>query len=497
MTPAASARLREPALAAILLLALAIRLWVLATHTYIVHPDETFQYLEPAHRLAFGSGIITWEFIDGIRSWLLPGLIAAIWRCVALFDDDPRVAIFVLRLLCVVASLSVPYAGYRIAERVRGKEAAWVAGLFCAVSPQAIYFAPVIMTDPLAANCALLALAIGLDARGNRRTSLLAGMMFGLAATLRYQLAPALALAALCQFGRDRRTLGWVVAGGITVVLLGLGGVDAATWGVPFQSVWLNFQRNALQGVSDAMGTSPWTLYLTYLAVSWGPVVPVVLACFAVGAFRAPVLGLLTIAIVGMHTLTPHKEIRFILVAIDALPILVGIGLTDLLARLPARLSGARMRLAATVLLAAVVDWSTLVRATSGDAWHRDRAVLQATAAARNLPEICGLAFRTAAVYRSPGYTHWHRPSPLYFENWFPSQVLPSSGFRLRLENVLAGRTVPQFQMAAFGQHTGAFNAVIGLQADGLPGYTARACFGAGVLGDPIFCVFTRPGGCG
>ena len=35
---------------------------------------------EPAHRLAFGTGVITWEYIDGIRSWLLPSVIAAIMR---------------------------------------------------------------------------------------------------------------------------------------------------------------------------------------------------------------------------------------------------------------------------------------------------------------------------------------------------------------------------------------------------------------------------------
>ena len=45
------------ALAGILSFALALRLFLLLTHTYIVHPDETFQYLEQAHRLAFGYGV--------------------------------------------------------------------------------------------------------------------------------------------------------------------------------------------------------------------------------------------------------------------------------------------------------------------------------------------------------------------------------------------------------------------------------------------------------
>ncbi len=30
------------------------------------------QYLEPAHRLAFGNGVIYWEYFYSARSWLVP-----------------------------------------------------------------------------------------------------------------------------------------------------------------------------------------------------------------------------------------------------------------------------------------------------------------------------------------------------------------------------------------------------------------------------------------
>ncbi len=36
------------------------------------HPDETIQYLEQAHRLVFGHGVVPWEFRYDIRSWLIP-----------------------------------------------------------------------------------------------------------------------------------------------------------------------------------------------------------------------------------------------------------------------------------------------------------------------------------------------------------------------------------------------------------------------------------------
>lgn len=42
-------------------------------------PDEYWQSLEVAHRHVFGYGALTWEWQKGIRSYLYPGFIAAIY----------------------------------------------------------------------------------------------------------------------------------------------------------------------------------------------------------------------------------------------------------------------------------------------------------------------------------------------------------------------------------------------------------------------------------
>ena len=60
----------------VLLGASALRLWLAFDDHSIYWPDEIYQSLEQAHRLAFGSGFIPWEFRDGARNWILPGLIA-------------------------------------------------------------------------------------------------------------------------------------------------------------------------------------------------------------------------------------------------------------------------------------------------------------------------------------------------------------------------------------------------------------------------------------
>ena len=57
--------------------AFAIRAAVALAGDFVLHPDEIMQYLEPAHRLAFGNGVTSWEHFYGARSWLIPGAIAA------------------------------------------------------------------------------------------------------------------------------------------------------------------------------------------------------------------------------------------------------------------------------------------------------------------------------------------------------------------------------------------------------------------------------------
>lgn len=500
-TAVAPERLRLPALGFVLAVALGVRLWIVATHTYIVWPDETFQYLEPAHRLAFGSGVITWEFLDGIRSWFLPGILAGIMRLTALVDPNPDGYVLTSRVLCVLASLAVPFVGFRIAERRAGPAAALLAGLLCALATETVYFAPVVMTEPLATDAALLAIWLG-DGAPCRRRLLGAGLLFGLAASLRYQYAPILAVVALAQHARRPRDLLVVAAAGLAVVVPVLGLLDWITWGVPFQSVWLNFLRNATQGVSAAMGAEGWYFYPAYYLVAWGPLAGALLICAVLGAVRAPLLGLAVVATIALHSLAPHKELRFVFLATACMPTLIGIGLATLLRRLRRlpRLRTPGLALPMAALLALAVSGYTALagygRATPPDAWHRDRSMLQATAAARAVPGACGLAIRTIWVYRSGGYSYWHRDLPIYFETWDAAQVLDTTSFRLNLASELDGRPVRQFPAAELPSHAGAFNVIVGAPDDALPGFAQHACFGEATKADPRYCVFVRPGGC-
>jgi phosphatidylinositol glycan class B len=55
-------------LLAFVFVGLLLRVGVALQLPRIAHPDEIFQTQEPAHRLAYGYGVVSWEWRDGVRS---------------------------------------------------------------------------------------------------------------------------------------------------------------------------------------------------------------------------------------------------------------------------------------------------------------------------------------------------------------------------------------------------------------------------------------------
>jgi phosphatidylinositol glycan class B len=242
------------AMPAILVVGFGLRIVAGLTQAHVMFYDETMQYFEQGHRLAFGTGVVPWEFSDGIRSWLLPGLIALVMRATALFSDDPMLYVGLVRTLCVILSMVIVVIGFRCGEREAGRMGAIVTGGFCAIWFDLIYFAPAAMNEVIAAHCAVAALFLGDGPRSTRRL-FWTGALFGAAICLRYQYAPALILAAVWQYRRDPGCWRWLFLGVAAVLLPFSGVLDAITWGAAFQSIWLNFERNSLQGIAAAIGT--------------------------------------------------------------------------------------------------------------------------------------------------------------------------------------------------------------------------------------------------
>ncbi|MDR3535057.1 MAG: hypothetical protein P4L71_01030 [Acetobacteraceae bacterium] len=486
------------ALGGALLMALMLRVAAFRSQIYVIYPDETFQYLEQAHRLAFGSGVVPWEYFVGVRSWLVPGVLAGLFRVASWFTDSPLAFVQLARFGCSVVSLAVVFVGFRLAERHFGTWAAMLTGGLCAVWGELIWFAPTVMPEVLSAHFALLALWCGES--GRRRSLLLTGFGLGLAACLRFQYAPALFAAALWQHRLDWQRWRLVLCGGAAAILPVAGLLDWVTLGTPFQSIWLNYIVNSKDGVASSMGTVAAWFFPSYLSVAFSPVallVPLVV----VGAFRAPALAITATVVVALHSLVPHKEIRFIYLATAVMPILIGLGAAEVLHRL------ARQRLrqiawpATAILLvgAAALSWQTAFTGVMAPRWQYHRATIEAVLAAHAAPDLCGLASRDELTIGSAGYAYLHRDVPLILGYLPPERHLPGSDLPMRSAIILDGRPVPQVPSGQLTENAKRFNYLLAEDGDTEPGYAVVGCFDdvARTLdGRRALCLLKRPGGC-
>jgi hypothetical protein len=334
----------------VLLLAFAIRLAVAMLFPNVLAYDEVFQFLEQAHRLVFGQGIVPWEFQVGLRSWLIPLFLSGPMELARVCSGNPLVGLVFIRVLLVLASLPIVWCGAKWGEKFYGRRGAWIAGLLTACWPDLWVFAPHPLEEVFAADLLVPAIFLVEAAPASLRSVARAGFLLGLAFVLRQQLAPAIAIAGifLCR-GDPARWRAGLFAGTVPVLLAGL--LDWITWGEPFRSFYLNVYLNVFRGVAaQEFGASPPAFFAGILCLDWLWTLPVFLVLAWLGARKLPAAGLAVLAIVATHSLIAHKEFRFIFPAVALAAPLAGVGLAGIYQKLAN--AGAKWKIAIALAFA-------------------------------------------------------------------------------------------------------------------------------------------------
>ena len=312
--------------APLLALAFAARAAVALSGDFVLHPDEIMQYLEPAHRLAFGNGVIYWEYFYGARSWLVPGVVAGV---LTLFDiaglGQPSWYVGGVKLFFCALSLAVPAGMYHAARGHFGETAARVALVAGALWYELAAFAhkPLAELVAMAPLVGLLALCVRPDADRPRAVAAAAGLAV-LTGAVRMQYAPLALVLLAVLFLRTRGKL--LLAAAAAAACVAVGVFDALTWdGGLFHSYVTNLRFNLVGGShfgDDPAHLLPWWL----LTASGGLSVLCLAAALPSPRRYALLLGLIALTLT-IHALPSHKEYRFIFAAIP-LWLLIGADLT-------------------------------------------------------------------------------------------------------------------------------------------------------------------------
>lgn len=405
-----------------LALGAALRLWLAFHDDGIYWPDEIYQSLEPAHRLVFGYGYIPWEFVQGARNWALPGLVAAVLEvCKWLGATDPRAYLGVVRVLFCAVSLGTVVATFRL-SRVLGatEQSSACAAAVMALAAPVIYFAPRAMSETASALPVAFGLCLLLDPLSLRGRRIAGASLLGFSVLLRLQCGvfAAGAVVVLMARRRWREAAEALAVLALWAALFGL--LDRLTWGGWFHSAVEYLRFNLVEGKAALWGTSgPW--YYADKLWSSMPTLALILAVLVpLGAVRSPGLAGLTAAFLLLHSLTPHKELRFILPALPLICALAALG-TETFARF------APSRLAQVALLAAALISAARFRElTFGElgqyegvrpnasAFDDNGPVNRLLLAAHRQPDLCGLKVEAVHIAWSGGYTYFHRDLPLY-----------------------------------------------------------------------------------
>ena len=416
------------ALVGLVLLAAAARLVPTVFVPSLNWGDEIFQTIEPAHRLVYGYGLVAWEFQLGMRSWLLPGVIAGFMQLARAIGDGPSYYLPVIAgafalLACVPAMCC--FFWFR---RWYGLPAAFAGAAVAAFAPELIYFGSRALTEIVAAH--LLVLGCYLLEPGypvsSRRRRFAAGLLFGLVCYLRVHLAPAVFIIVIWSLWRGWRQRFPALLAGAFCALASAMALDWATLGYPFASVWRNVLYNVIHGVSAEFGVEPWYYYLLGELGIWAAGVPFLLASIALGARRFPALLAAAVVIVAVHSCIAHKEYRFIYPAVLLLTVLASAGIASLVQWVTAWLSqrGLHETTAAAASILIVLGYWSIVSfnlwngPALADLRHRASDNLAGMSLAASLSSACGIGLygedgKDWVWYG--GYTRLHRPLPMYW----------------------------------------------------------------------------------
>jgi hypothetical protein len=461
-------------LAALLVMAAAIRV-PLAFWPNIIHPDEIFQYLEPAWRMLGHDGILSWEWRYGMRGWLLPSLLAGPVGLGDWVAPGGTGGFVVPRLAAALASLSIVASAWYLGARVSRTHAIMTA-FVAAVWFEFVCFAPHTLSEPLATAVILPAALLLTHTPLAQRRLAAGGGLLALAFVFRFQYGPAIAVLALGACWGHWRNLIPLAAGGLAALVFA-GLADAANGAVPFAWLIANVQQNLLNDRAAEFGVMPATTYLYSFWMMWS--VAIVLLAFAIrqGWRHAPLLLATAVANLAFHSVIGHKEYRFIFLSVVLFIVIAALGSADWIQWLRAKRAWRRLALPLVAGGWALISAALAATGTMPGRWMNGTGAAQLAAELRDDPALCGLALYKTPFPLLPGRDRLAGRSPLYaFDSADP---------------VAIGDLAAAAQKAA-----PAFNRILARRdsATDLPvGFLQRDCAG---VGGADRCIFARSGGC-
>ncbi|XP_050672932.1 GPI mannosyltransferase 3 [Leptidea sinapis] len=286
-------------------------------------PDEYWQTLEVAHKHVFGYGELTWEWQKGIRSYLYPSVVSAIYYALKLTSlDYPTIVVLAPRIFQAVLSAFADYSFYKWSGNRK-----WA--LFVILTSW-FWFYTASRTLLQTTETALVAIALSMfpfkagkpsyyEKEDNRWVWIACVSVF-----VRPTSAPLwIVLSVYNLMTTNKGPLKQLLSTYLPIGILSSGvliGLDSFMYDRLIVTPWEFFKVNIIQDISSFYGEHPWYWYLTQgLPAVLGISLPLVLWGI-LAVVRRPkehIIGVVILTAAAfhiiLHSLISHKEFRFVL----------------------------------------------------------------------------------------------------------------------------------------------------------------------------------------
>jgi GPI mannosyltransferase 3 len=415
---------------AIILGALLIRIVLALISDNFNHPDENFQIYEQAHRLVFGYGLVPWEFRFDARSWIVPGLVAAMLYPFKLLGcDNPNIYVPSMRIFLGIISLIVVISAYFIGKKISSVKAGLWAAFFCAGWYEIIYFSIRPLSEVWATTFFVAAIALSIKSESSTKL-IIAGVLSALTIAVRLHYFPAVLIYIIVLYfvNDKRKPIVLHISFIITILLVGI--FEKITVGGFYQSYidYYHLSKTfSMTETSSGMSIFAFAGQLGYssLFIIWAFLLLGILLWRKVWYLLLIVLTALI-----LHSILPLKEyiasIRFVYLIIPLYMIIGGIAVAEIINKL---------NLKSSLIGSIVVIFFLAISALGAfDRLPGEKKVYEHNIFYRD-PGLSAYQYlykqkNLAAVFdnadfwfQSGGYYYLHRDVPLYFNNTPPPSL--------------------------------------------------------------------------
>lgn len=295
------------------------------------HPDEHYQIVEFAGILNETNtpDDLPWEYKAKIRSTLQPTLAYIVFEVCDFFSIySPYSKLILLRLLTAFLALSIISIFVNSCRKLINKKY-WN---FFVITSYFLWFLPFLnvrfSSETLSGLSLLLASSFILRNNRKMKSLILIGLLLGLSFLFRFQTAIAAIGIVLWLFLIKKEkivNLLILISSAVFVLFLGFF-IDSWFYSEYVLTFWSYFKVNLLEGKASSFGIEPWYYYIkNTLLFSFFPVGILLISSILFLFYKKPknIFLWIILPFIIIHTIIPHKELRFLFPIINFLPIIL------------------------------------------------------------------------------------------------------------------------------------------------------------------------------